>query len=253
MAELYYASGSLRLAGGRRTLGPDVGPQARSWLQLGLSRLPLPAGRRPRHPRHHRPPPPRHLAWPWPWHEQDQDLAALPLTDAPLRARILVFAADTEQAGILADAFAGFVERTGLAGAVEVGARVFTQTGAAITVETSDGASAFGARPWLQVMDECSMWPSTANHRRLASAIQSAVAKVPGGQLVMIGTAGSPVGLGRELWDLAEANPEHWRTVVRPGPSPWWTPEDIAATRASSGSPSGGQSATSRRGGWRRA
>ncbi|MGO4957918.1 hypothetical protein ACTQ49_11745 [Luteococcus sp. Sow4_B9] len=162
-------------------------------------------------------------------------LLALLLTEAPPRARMLIYAADADQAALFADALAGFVQRAQLEGLVDVGARVFThrQTGATITVETSDGASAFGARPWFQVMDEFSLWPSTANHRRLSSAILSAVAKVPGGRLVMIGTAGAPVGLGRELWDLAEASPEHWRTVVRPGPSPWWTAEDVAATRAS--------------------
>lgn len=49
--------------------------------------------------------------------------------------------------------------------------------------------------------------------------------------LVVIGTAGSPTGLGADVWADAEKSP-HWRTSRRPGPAPWWTADDIAATRA---------------------
>lgn len=162
-------------------------------------------------------------------------LLALLVTQAPERSRSLIYASDTEQAGLFADALAGFIARSGLSALVESSVRMFTnkQTGASISVESSDGASAFGARPWFTVLDEFSLWPSTGNYRRLSSALLSAVAKVPGGRLVMIGTAGSPVSLGHELWETATSHPEHWRTAVHPGPSPWWTPEDVEATRAS--------------------
>lgn len=159
---------------------------------------------------------------------------ALLLAEAPARARLLVFAVDSDQAGIFADTLAGLVHRTpGLAGAVDVAARSVTvrATGATLTVEASDGASAYGARPWLTVVDELGVWPSTANHRRLWSAIVSAVPKVPGARLLVIGTAGSPSGLGAEVWDEA-AGSEYWRTSRTPGPSPWWTEADTAATRA---------------------
>lgn len=73
-------------------------------------------------------------------------------------------------------------------------------------------------------------WPQSTNHRRLWSAIVSAVPKVPAARLLVIGTAGSPLGLGAEVWTEAEAS-SHWRTSRTPGPSPWWTAADIEATR----------------------
>ncbi|MFE5775122.1 hypothetical protein [Brachybacterium sp. NPDC056505] len=166
------------------------------------------------------------------------DLAAmclsLLLTQAPARSRCHVYAVDAEQATLFMDAFAGLVGRTpGLPGAVDLGARSVTvrSSGASLSVESSDGASAYGTRPWLTVVDELGVWPSTANHRRLWGAIVSAVPKVPGSRLLVIGTAGSPTGLGAEVWAEAEAS-EHWRTSREPGPSPWWTAADIASTRA---------------------
>lgn len=158
---------------------------------------------------------------------------ALLLTDAPARSRSYVYAVDADQAALFMDALAGFVVRTpGLAGAVELGARTVTvrTTGATLSVETSDGASALGARPWLTVCDELGAWPQTTNHRRLWSAVASAVPKVPGSRLVVIGTAGSPTGLGAEVWAEAETS-RHWHTARRPGPSPWWTPEDVDSLR----------------------
>jgi hypothetical protein len=60
--------------------------------------------------------------------------------------------------------------------------------------------------------------------------VASAVPKVPGSRRVAIGTAGSPVGLGAEVWAEAEISP-HWHTSRTPGPSPWWTHSDIEALR----------------------
>jgi phage terminase large subunit-like protein len=114
------------------------------------------------------------------------DVAALVLAvllaEAPPRARSHVYAVDAEQARIFADTLAGLVARTpGLGGAVDVASRSVTvkATGASLTVEASDGASAYGTRPWLTVVDELGAWPQSTNHRRLWSAIVSAVPKVP--------------------------------------------------------------------------
>lgn len=161
---------------------------------------------------------------------------ALMATEAPAHSRSYVFATDADQAAIFADAAAGWIERTpGLAALFDVGARTITAraSGATLSIESSDGASAYGLRPWLTVADELPMWPATANHRRLWAAIASGVAKVPGARLVVTGTGGPPVGLGADVWKLAREHPEHWRTITRPGPPPWWSPEDVAATRAS--------------------
>lgn len=74
-----------------------------------------------------------------------------------------------------------------------------------------------GTRPWLVVADELAVWPKTANHRRLWAAITSAQPKVPGAPL-LVTTAGSPVGIGAELWQNATSQPQHWRTPITPGP-----------------------------------
>lgn len=164
------------------------------------------------------------------------DIAALAvtllLTEAPSRSMSYVYAADVEQADLTMQAIAGFVQRANLSGQLKVSARSVThrETGATLTVETSDGASAFGKRPWLQIVDELGMWPDTANHRNLWAAITSAIPKVPGSRLVVISTAGSPTGLGARVWEEAEKS-RYWTTSKSPGPSPWWSEEDIEATK----------------------
>lgn len=159
---------------------------------------------------------------------------ALLLAEAPERARCHVYAVDADQAALFMDALAGLVGRTpGLPGALTLGARAATvkATGATLAVEASDGASAYGTRPWLTVVDELGAWPGTTNHRRLWSAIVSAVPKVPGSRLLVISTAGSPSGLGAEVWAEAQTS-QHWRPSRVSGPSPWWSATDIASTRA---------------------
>ncbi len=160
---------------------------------------------------------------------------ALLLTSAPPRSRSYCYAADTDQSAILYDALEGFVERAHLDGLLDVQARLVTnrKTGATLSVESSDGASAYGLRPWLVVADELGVWPSGANHRKLWAAIASGMAKVKGSRLVVIGTGGSPGGLGSEVWQQAVAAPQYWRTAVHPGPSPWWSEDDVEATRHS--------------------
>ncbi|MBW4033507.1 MAG: hypothetical protein HIU88_12740 [Acidobacteria bacterium] len=158
---------------------------------------------------------------------------ALLLSEAPAQSRSYAYAVDQGQAALMHDAVLGLIERTGLARLVDVKATTVTvkATGATLSIEASDGASAYGLKPWLTIADELGMWPATENHRRLWGAIVSAVPKVPGSRLVAIGHAGPPSGLGAEVWNRAQASP-HWRTVKTPGPSPWWTPQEIAATRA---------------------
>lgn len=161
---------------------------------------------------------------------------ALLLSEAPPRSHSHAYAVSTDQVGFFMDAIAGFVGRTpGLAGAVDLQTRSVTvrSSGATLVVESSDGASAYGTRPWLTVVDELGSWPTSTNHRRLWSAIVSAVPKVPNSRLLVIGTAGSPTGLGATVWAEAEKDTDHWRTSRRAGPSPWWTTHDTDSTRAS--------------------
>jgi hypothetical protein len=160
-------------------------------------------------------------------------LLALLVTLAPPRSRSYVYAADGQQAGLLLDALAGLAERSGLLGRVEIRARsvIVKATGASLSIEASDAASAFGTRPWLVVVDEFAMWGETDNFRRLWSSIVSGLAKVPGSRLLVLSSAGSPGSLAHKQWVSAEKSP-HWRTSCTPGPSPWWSAADIEATRA---------------------
>ena len=87
------------------------------------------------------------------------------------------------------------------------------------------------AMPWLTICDEFGMWPATPNHQALWAAITSAVPKVPGSRLILIGTAGAPASRDARVWDEAITSP-YWRTSLHPGPAPWWSPEDVEATCA---------------------
>jgi hypothetical protein len=158
---------------------------------------------------------------------------ALMLTEAPPRSRSYAYAVDADQAQLLHDAIVKLVRLNNLGSLVEVGSSAITirATGATLSIEASDGASAYGLLPWMIVADEVGMWPASDNHRRLWGAIVSALPKVPGSRLVAIGHAGPPSGLGAEVWRRAEASP-HWRTVRTPGPSPWWSSADTDAARA---------------------
>jgi hypothetical protein len=159
---------------------------------------------------------------------------ALMVSEAPKRSRSYIYAVDQEQAAELLDALSGFVSRTpGLAGAVELGARSVTvrASGASLSVESSDAASAWSKRPWLVVVDEFTSWPDTGNHRRLWSAIASSLPKRPDSRLVLLSMAGAPTHFAARVWALASVSPD-WRASATPGPCPWWTRADIEATRA---------------------
>jgi len=159
---------------------------------------------------------------------------SLLVTEAPARSRSYAYAVDQDQATELLDAVGGFVARTpGLAGLVELGARGLTvrASGASLSIEASDAASAFNKRPWLVVLDELSSWPRTGNHDRLWSAVISALPKRRDSRLVVLTMAGEPTHPAYRTWRRAQASSD-WRAAAIPGPCPWWAPEDVAATRA---------------------
>jgi hypothetical protein len=117
---------------------------------------------------------------------------------------------------------------------VDVSARTVTcrPSGARLSVEASPGASAFGTRPWLVVADEVAQWPDTRNHRKLWAGVNSALAKVKGSRLIVLTSAGSP-GHPAHEWLGTAINSPHWRVAVHPGPSPWWSAEEVDAVRES--------------------
>ena len=80
------------------------------------------------------------------------------------------------------------------------------------------------------VVDELTLWPVTANYDRLWASIISGLGKMKGSRLVVLSSAGSPSSPGHKRWQAAVEG-EHWRASLTPGPSPWWSPEDIEAAR----------------------
>lgn len=159
---------------------------------------------------------------------------AMLATEAPARSRSFAYASDRDQSAELLDAIGGFVSRTpGLAGVVRVEASrvVIPATGATLSIEAADAASAFGRRPWAIFADELAQWPDLPNYRRLWAAIVSALPKVKDSRLVVITTAGSPTSFAHEVWQRAQRSRD-WRTAHLAGPCPWWSPAHVEALRA---------------------
>jgi phage terminase large subunit-like protein len=131
-------------------------------------------------------------------------------------------AADADQAALLIDAAGGFLQRTPeLAGVLAVERRrIVTPNGAAVNVVPADGASAFGLRGPLFVVDEFAQWKSTPEPRRVWEAIFSAVPKVPGCRLVILTSAGDPAHWSHKVLEVARAS-SAWRVHEVPGPVPW--------------------------------
>lgn len=158
---------------------------------------------------------------------------SLLLSEAPAESRSYCYAVDRDQARNLLDALRGFVTRSPELGElVKISANEVTvqRSGASLTVEASDGVSAWNKIPWLVMIDELASWPATDNHRTLWNAIVSALPKRRDSRLVVMSMAGSPLHFAHRLYKQAQADPG-WRMSHVPGPCPWWTPEDVEQVR----------------------
>jgi hypothetical protein len=149
----------------------------------------------------------------------------------PPGGRAYAVAADKDQARLLMDALAGFVQRTpGLAGIITVDRyRASTAAGAVLEIIASDAPSAYGLRGHLFVVDEQGVW-STAN-RDVWVAVLSAVPKVPGCRLVVLTSAGDPAHWSYRVRERAHISPA-WRLHEVPGPLPWVSKEALEEQRA---------------------
>jgi phage terminase large subunit-like protein len=148
---------------------------------------------------------------------------AVMLTQLPRRARAYGFAADREQAQLLVDAAAGFVERTEeVRGAFVLDAWRVTAhgSGASFGVLASDAASTWGLRPAFAVIDELANFEATGRPQRVWDAVTSALGKMPGARLVTITSAGDPASWQYQLREHALADPL-WYVHEIPGPPPW--------------------------------
>jgi len=155
-------------------------------------------------------------------------IAAL-IDQAPPASRSYGFAVDRDQAGLLADAVAGWLARTPeVRGALRQDAWKLTNptNGATFEIMASDDASAFGLKPWLLVCDEFSQWKTTPGPKRLWRAVFSALPKIQDSRLVIITSAGDPSHWSYRILETAEKS-DRWRVNQVPGPVPWINEQDL--------------------------
>lgn len=159
-------------------------------------------------------------------------VAAL-LEQLPPLARAYAYAADRDQARLLLESVEHFERNTPeLGSALTVGASAVTasRSGASLSIESSDDASAWGGRPHFVIVDEFSAWKTTQGPRRLWEAIVSAVPK-HNARLVVLSMGGDPTHPAYRVLERARAS-SSWRTSEVPGPCPWWDPAEVAEARA---------------------
>jgi phage terminase large subunit-like protein len=152
--------------------------------------------------------------------------------EAPAGGRGYVVAVDQDQAALLVDSAAGLVARTpALRSAVSVQSlKIVARSGASVEVLSADGASAFGLRPHLLVLDEFSQWPESRNARRLWTALLSSLQKVKGCRLVILTSAGEPGHFSYRVLSEARQS-DRWRVSEVPGPLPWVDLAELEAQR----------------------
>jgi phage terminase large subunit-like protein len=159
---------------------------------------------------------------------------ALLCTEAPPTSHSYSFAVDRDQAALLLDALAGFVQRTpDLDKVIKVDrwtARNL-RTNADLTVMPADGPGTYGLRPWFVSVDEFGAWPDDAAHRTVWEAVVSAMGKMPGARLVVITSAGAPDHWSYKLIEHAR-QAQQWRVNEIDGPLPWVDPAYLADQEA---------------------
>lgn len=139
-------------------------------------------------------------------------------------------AASQDQAALLIDAIRGFAARTpGLAGAIRVDFNRVTalDTGATFDAMPADGASAFGRRPSLLVVDELAQWAETRGARRFWEALVSSQPKMPA-RLIVLTSAGDPAHWSHKVLQTARDDAS-WYVNETPGPVPWLDDADLSA------------------------
>ena len=176
------------------------------------------------------------------------DIAALTIAWLVEEARPFdrgyVIASNSQQAGLLVDAAAGFVARTPeLSESVTVEAeRILASNGAWVRVLPQSDSGSWGLlNTHLIVCDEFAQWPDTRGARRVWQAIRSTTQKTPGCRLVILTSAGEPSHWSytevfqtalREIERAAEQRRDpFWRVSETPGPVPWQDQEELEQLR----------------------
>ena len=155
------------------------------------------------------------------------------LAQLPALSRSYAYAADRDQSRLLLESIEGFVRNTPeLGSSLVLGANGVTasRSGASLTIEAADDAGAWGQRPHFLIVDEFSVWPTTRKPRNLWKAIVSSIPKNHA-RLVVLSMGGDPAHPAFNVLERARTSPA-WRSSEIPGPTPWWTEEDIEEVRA---------------------
>ena len=167
-------------------------------------------------------------------YSKTRDVAALSLvallTQFLAGEQGFVAAADAEQAGLLRESMAAFVNNTPeLEGRVKIDARkASTPHGAQLSVLAADSAGSHGLRPFWLVVDELANWPDTPRHRDFFDALWAGLPKVSDSRGIIISTAGTPAHFAARIFETAKTEPS-WRLSDLHGPPPWAAPDEIAA------------------------
>jgi phage terminase large subunit-like protein len=154
----------------------------------------------------------------------------------PRGSRSYAFATDRDQARILVDLFAGWVNRSPVLSSMFKISRfkiTCKANGSTIEIIGSDSGSAYGLlSDGAIVVDEFAQMPSTANSERLWEAIMSTVLKAPTCKLVVMTTPGSPGHQSAKVWADADSS-DLWWTQQVPGPLPWLNPVELEEMKRS--------------------
>ncbi len=165
-------------------------------------------------------------------HSKTSDLAAEVVCELFLGVpggRLFAAAVDSDQARLLHELAAGFIQRSPiLADSATVGRDSITipATGTKLQVLSSDAPSAYGLLPTWICCDEIAEWPD----RRLFDALFSATGKTPGCRFVVIGTSGIIGHWSQELFNLAQQTPG-WYFKSRGQCASWIKPEWLEQQR----------------------
>jgi len=108
--------------------------------------------------------------------------------------------------------------------------KIVARSGASVEVLSADGASAFGLRPHLMLVDEYAQFAQSRNARRLWTALLSAMGKVSRSRLVVLTSAGEPGHPSFKVLQEARSS-DRWRVSEVPGPLPWIDPAELEAQR----------------------
>jgi hypothetical protein len=142
-------------------------------------------------------------------------------------------ASDRDQAGLLLDSIAGFVQRSRLDSLVKVESwkAIHRTTGAFVEILAADASGAHGLRPSRLVVDELCNWPDTRSARKFFEALWTGLAKDRDSIGAILTTAGTPGHFSHDVYRRAIAETELWRVSMLHETAPWIDPRLVAAER----------------------